>query len=525
MSTNPTIGGSPTTGRSLSGAAALSDNALLIYLAALDFLAHLAVGSNYGYFRDELYYMAAGRHLAFGYVDFPPFIAALAAAVHLILGDSLLALHVWPALAVSLAVLLTGLIARELGGGRFAQCLAALASLVAVTFLAIGSIFSMDSFDELWWTLGSYVLILLVKRQQPRYWLLFGLIAGIGLTTKITMAFFGVAVVIGFLLTSRRVYLRSRWLWLGGAIAVAFALPYVLWNLANGWPTVQFWSSYGGKLIGVSPLAFLAQEILTMNPATLPLWLVGLYFFFGTKEGREFRFFGWAFVVLYVLFTLSGAKFYFLAPAFPPLFAGGAVTLDRAVRRRGGGWIRPAYTALLVVVGLAVAPAAMPLLAPPTFGQVYGFLGGDAGVQVENHATAVLPQWLADRFGWDTMVATVAGVYDVLPASEQSSACIFTDNYGEASAIDFLGPRYHLPLAISGHNNYFLWGPRGCTGAVVISVGVSRGDLDALFGSVAPAATITCQYCMPYEDNLTVYVARQPKRPVQAVWPGVKHFN
>ena len=503
----------------------LGANALLVFLALIKFAIHMLVGANYGYFRDELYYMAAGRHLAFGYVDFPPFIAILARLVHLTLGDSLIALHLFPALAGAMVVWLTGLTARELGGGRFAQVLAALASLVVVTYLGIDSIFSMDPFDELWWTLAAYVLIILLKRQQPRLWLLFGLVCGIGLTTKVTMLFFGFAVVVGLLLTNHRARLATRWAWLGGAIALAFLVPYAIWNLANGWPTVEFWSHYGGKLVGISPLSFLAQQILTMNPVTLPLWLTGLYFFFFTRTGAEFRYLGWTWVVLYVLFTISGAKFYFLAPAFAMLLAGGAVTLDRAVKRRGWSWLRPAYVTLLVCGGLAVAPAALPLLPPATFGQVYGFLGGDAGVQSERHETAVLPQWLADRFGWDTMTAQVAQVYDSLPANDRAAACVFTANYGEAAAIDFFGPRYGLPAAVSGHNNYFLWGPRGCTGQVVISVGVSRSDLEVSFGEVTAAGETACQNCMPYENGAPLFVSRQPKQRIGGLWPSVKHFD
>ncbi|MGH2458053.1 MAG: glycosyltransferase family 39 protein, partial [Chloroflexota bacterium] len=443
----------------------------------------------------------------------------------LTLGDSLVALHLLPAIAGALVVWLTGMTARELGGGRFAQGLAALASLVVVTYLGIDSIFSMDPFDELWWTLAAYLLIVLLKRDRPRLWLLFGLVCGVGLTTKVTMLFFGFAVVVGLLLTTKRALLGTRWAWLGGAIAVVFFAPYVLWNLTNGLPTVEFWSHYGGKLVGISPLTFFLQQVITMNPVTLPLWLTGLYFFFLTKAGAEFRNLGWTWVVLYVLFTISGAKFYFLAPAYPMLLAAGAVTIESATRRQTWSWVRPAYLALLIGGGLAVAPLALPLLPPATFGQVYGFLGGDAGVQDERHQTTVLPQWLADRFGWDTMVAQVARVYDGLPASDRAVACVFTDNYGEAGAVDFFGPRYGLPAAISGHNNYFLWGPRGCTGQVVISVGVARSDLTAAFGEVTAVGETSCQNCMPYEDHAPLFISRQPKEPINALWPTVKHFD
>jgi Dolichyl-phosphate-mannose-protein mannosyltransferase len=503
----------------------LSGTALLIYLTLIKFLVHLVTGGNYGFFRDELYYIDAGQHLAFGYVEFPPFIALLAALIHTIPGNSLVVFHLVPAIAGALLVLLTGLMAKELGGARFAQCLAALASLAAITFLAINSLFSMDSFDELWWVLMAYILIQLIKRVQPRLWLLFGLVAGIGLMTKVTMLMFGFALVVGLLLTPQRKYLLNKWVWVGGAIAFAFLLPYILWNVTNGWPTLEFWSTYtSGHANPTSALGFLYQQVLTMNPLTLPLWLAGLYYFF-TQVGKPYRVFGWAFVILYVLFTISRAKLYFLAPAYPMLFAAGSLMVERFVSKPRWGWLKPTYISLLVLVTLLLAAVAMPIIPPSIYGRVTAIVGGNAGVKVENRATGVLPQQLADRFGWDTMTATVAHVYHSLPKNEQARACIFTENYGEAGAIDFYGPQYHLPQAISGHNTYYLWGPGTCTGAVVISIGNPLSMLQPAFARVTQAATITCAYCMPAGNNLPVYVCLHLNTPIQAIWPGVKHFG
>src|SRR5919202_1566962 len=231
---------------------------VLLGLALADFVAHMLVSSNYGYFRDKLYYIEAGLHLAFGYGDFPPLIALLAKLLGVLAGDALWAIHIVPALATAPIVLITGLMARELEGGRFAQALAGLASLVAVTFVATGSLFSMDALDELWWALASYVAILILKRDDGRLWLLFGVIAGIGLTTKVTMLFFGFAVAVGLLITPARRYFRTGSIWLGGAIAFAFLAPYVLWNLANGWPTLEFFANYEGS---GGPLEFILGQV------------------------------------------------------------------------------------------------------------------------------------------------------------------------------------------------------------------------------------------------------------------------
>lgn len=503
-----------------------SATALLIYLALIKFLVHLATGSNYGFFRDEFYYIDAGKHLAAGYVEFPAFIAWLAALIHLIPGDLLLTYHLFPAVAGALLVLLTGLIARELGGGRFEQCLAALASLTALTFLGIDSLFSMDSFDELWWVLLTYILIRLLKREQPRLWLLFGLVAGLGLMTKMTMLMFGFALVAGLLLTPQRVFLLNKWVLAGGAIAFVFLFPYLFWNATHGWPTLEFWHTYtNGHANPASTLGFLYQQILTMNPLALPLWLAGLYVFFFTAAGKPYQVFGWAFVILYVLFTVTRAKLYFLSPAYPVLFAGGSLVVGRLVRKPRWGWLKLVYPSLLLLVALLLAPVVMPIIPPPFYGRVTAIIGGNAGVKVEKNTTGALPQQLADRLGWDTMTATIARVYDTLPRDEQVQACIFTVNYGEAGAINFYGPRYHLPQAISGHNTYYLWGPGTCTGSVVLSIGYARSLLQTVFDNVSQAAIITCAYCMPEENHLPVYVCLHLKTSIQAIWRTVKHFN
>ena len=496
--------------------------ALLLGLALTDFVAHMLVSANYGYFRDELYYIEAGRHLTFGYVDFPPLIALVARLLGVLAGDALWAIHVVPALATALIVLLTGLMARELGGRGFAQALAALASLVAVTFLAIGSIFSMDALDELWWIVASYVAILILKRDRPRLWFLFGAIVGVGLMTKVTMLFFGFAIAVGLLLTPARRHFRAKWIWLGAAIAFVFLVPYVLWNAGNGWPTLEFFANYEAS---DGPSEFLFGQILGMNPITLPLSFAGLWFYFGTNSGKPYRALGWAFLVLLSIFTLLGAKAYFLSPAYPMLYAGGAVMVER-LRVRAAGLFKPLYVGLLLVSGLLLTPLAMPILPPATFASTYGFMSDTGNASAGQEGEGVYPQYLGDRFGWDTMTQTVAGVYDDLSAAERSRACIFTANYGEASALNFLGDRYGLPPAISGHNSYYLWGPGGCRGAVLITVGLSRGKVEQFYTDVEKAATNTCRYCVLEEENgAPVYVATKPKAPIAEWWPQTKHYE
>ena len=503
--------------------------AILVYLALAKLLLHLLTAGNYGYFRDEFYYVVASERLDLGYVDFPPFVVLVTAATRAVLGDSLVALHFLPALAGAIMVVLTGLMARELDGGRYAQGIAALATLVAPNVLAFGAWLSMDAFDQLFWVSATFVLILILKRQGSRLWLLFGLVAGLGLFTKVTMLYFGFAVFVALLATPARRHLGTRWSWLGGAVALAFLLPYLYWQMANGWPTLEFWRNYYWNMYPDSFAGFFIEQTLTMQPISLLLWLAGLWFFLFGKYGKPFRALGWVYVILFAIFAIQNAKFYFLAPAYPMLFAAGGVTLERFFEGRRWGWPKPVYALVLAVTGAIIAVfSAVPTLPVETVAKINDtFAGVNLGIEGSGRSAEVdkLPLNFADRLGWEDMVSTVAGVRDRLPPEEQLEACVLARNYGEAAAVDFYGPGYGLPKAISGHNNYYLWGPRGCTGEVVLSVGVPLEQLEIVFGDVEEADEVRCEYCMPDENNFPVYVSRDPKIPFEEAWPEFKHYN
>jgi hypothetical protein len=317
----------------------------------------------------------------------------------------------------------------------------------------------------------------------------------------------------------------SRWPWLGGAIALAFLLPYVYWEIRHGWPTLEFWGNYGGKLVPNSPTKFLLEQILTMHPATLPIWVAGLYYYLFSKEGRPYRVFGWVFVIICTIFFIQNAKFYFLAPAYPMLFAAGGVVIERFIRMRQWNWLKPAYVSFLLITGAIVASlAVVPVLSIETVARITGPVG-NFGIESEAREKAQVPQTFAFRYGWEEMVKTVAGVYESLSQEEQAESCILAGDFGEAGAIDFFGPQYGLPKAISGHNNYYIWGPRDCSGEVVISVGVPLERLEAVFDDIEHADTVVCEYCMPVEDSMPVYVARNPKLPFEEAWRQFRHYN
>jgi len=502
----------------------LNDLAILLYLSLLTVLIHFLANGGYGYFRDELYYMACGRHLAWGYVDQPPFVALMAVVTRHLLGSSLFALRFFPALCGGLLVLLTGLMAREMGGGRYAQVLTAVAVMVAPVYLAIDNYFSMNCFDQVFWALAGYVVIRILKQDNPKLWLLFGLVAGAGLMNKYSMGFLGLGVVVGLVLTPARRQLLSKWLWLGGVIAFLIFLPHILWEIHYGFPSLEFiHNATTFKNLPQTPLQFMTASALGIGFLSLPIWLAGLGFFFLGDDGKHFRLFGWVFVSILALFLVTKAKPYYLAPAYLFPLAGGAVAIADFVRRHNWNWLRPASIVLLLAGGVMTAPFVLPVLPVESFIKYQARMGVKAPRE-ERGKAAKLPQQYADMFGWQNMAATVAEVYNSLSPDEKQKCVIGASNYGEAGAIDFFGKNYGLPNAISSHNSYWIWGPGDKPGEVLIVVGGTAKDYHAMYEDVEQAATITCEYAMPFETDLPVFLCRRPKMTLQQVWPHLKNF-
>ena len=254
-----------------------SESALIAFFSAVALLIHLLTNGRYGYFRDELYYIACGRHLDFGNVDQPPLSILLLRLSQLLLGDSLFAIRLLPALAGAAIVALTGMIAREMGGRAWAIALACAGSLCALFNLAVGNFFSMNAFEPLFWMGCVYLVVRIVNGGSPTLWLWFGVLLGIGIENKHSTVFFGVGILVALLLTPERRHFAQKWIWLGGIIALAIALPNILWQAQHHWPTYELLSNiaHSNKNVALSPAQFIAQQAVFMNPGTLPLWLAG----------------------------------------------------------------------------------------------------------------------------------------------------------------------------------------------------------------------------------------------------------
>jgi hypothetical protein len=494
----------------------------LLALAAARIALQCAGIARYGFFRDELYYMACGRHLAWGYVDQPPLIAFLAWFSHHAFGNSIIAIRVLPTLAGAGIVFLTGVLTWELGGGKFAQMLSAGAILLAPSYLAFDSFFSMNAFEPLFWMLCAWIAIRIVKGGSPKLWLLFGVVSGVGIENKHTMLVFGFALIAGLLLTGHQSILRSKWLWLGGLIAFALFFPNLLWEARHGWPQIEVVRN--AQLLKneqIGPLVFLGQQILFLNPLAVFIWLAGVFWCFMAPEEKRFRFLGWTYVIVLAIFIVGDGKSYYPLPVYPVLFAAGAVAWERVPsvsRQRQRKLLAPMF----IVSGLIMLPWAVPILPVDAFLHYESFFPRFFRAQTERDATARLPQLYADMFGWRNLAVSAARVYHSLPADEQPGCAIFAGNYGEAGAIDYYGPGLGLPKAISGHNSYFDWGPRSYSGSCVILVGERADIYKQYFGEAELAARVPNPHGMPIERDVPIYICRRPVAPLAQLWP---HFR
>jgi hypothetical protein len=496
-------------------------------VASAKLLLHLALSTNYGYFRDELYFLDCGRHLDWGYVDHAPLIG-LVARIALLMGGSLSALRIFSAGAGALLVVLAGLMAWRLGGGRFAQALASLAILTAPVYLGLDSILSMNAFEPLFWMGAAYAFIRLVQTDRPRLWIVIGLLLGLGLMNKHSTALFGLALLAGVLLTPLRRQLRTPWPWLGGLVALLVFAPNLVWQVRHDFATLEDLRNVArmGKNVVLGPAEFVVQQAVIMHPVLLPLWLAGLVRLFRTERGR-YRALGWTFVVFFVVMFALKAKNYYLAPIYPLPLAAGAVALEQGLEAwavtRGRIWPRAAVVLLVLAAGMATTPLMLPLLPPPEY-MAYAQTLRFSAPKTEVHHEGPLPQIFGDQFGWPELVAEVARIYHELPPDERAKAAIFAGNYGEAGAIDLFGPRYGLPAAISGHQTYFLWGPRGATGEIVIVLQVPREALEPIFASVEEAGRHSHPWGM-VEENGPIHLCRGLKMPLEELWPRLKHWN
>jgi len=503
-----------------------SGPAIVAYVASVKLIAHLATASVYGFFIDELYFLACGQHLAWGYVDMPPLTAFQAWLTRALFGDSAYSIRLFPSLAAAGLVLLTGTLVRALGGKRFAQFLAALAVLVAPAYLAFDSYLSMNSIEPLVWMGCALLVIKMIQTGNTRLWLWFGVLAGIGLLNKDTMLMFGFALVAGLLLTMERRILWNCWIFIGGGIALLMFLPNFMWMVRHHFPLLELLANIrrNGRDVPFGPLQFMGMQILLIHPASLPIWCAGLWSCFAGRA-RRYRCLAWTYVIALAVLLATRGKVYYLAPAYPMLLAAGAIALESWSARPRMRTLWAAYCGVLGISGAMLAPTIFPILPPQTY-LSYTHALGIAQPRMENRATNAMPQFFADRLGWPEMVAAVAKVYDSLPPAERARTAIIGNDFGQCGAVDFYGPKYGLPKSIGTHLTYWYWGPRDYTGEIMIVLGDTIQGASQWFDSVEEVAEVGHVYAMK-QEHFKILLCRHPKNgtTLKDIWPRVKNFN
>jgi Dolichyl-phosphate-mannose-protein mannosyltransferase len=466
----------------------------------------LAFAGRYGHSRDELYFLACADHMAWGFVDQPPLTPALAWLQRELWGESVVGLRVLPMLAGAACVVLAGALARRLGAGAAGQALAAACVAAAGVFLVAGHLLTTTVFDLLAWTVVLYVAVRVLGGSDERLWLLAGAVAGVGLLNKWSVAFLGLALLVGLALADRR-RLRSPWPWLGAALALALWVPNLAWQVDHDWPTLDFARELREENSGLgAAAAFLAGQVLVPGPLAAPVWLAGLWWLLRSAEGRPYRALGWAYLSLVALFVVAGGKDYYTAGLLPVLFAAGAVALER--RAAAGRRFGPrAATALAAAGGLVALPVALPVLPARTL--------GDVPLQEINYD-------LAESIAWPRLVGQVARAYHSLPPGQRTRTAILTGNYGEAGAIERFGSRHGLPTPFSGHNGYWLWGPPPGTADTVLAVGFPDSYLGARFPTCRRVGRLDNGLGVDNEEQgRSIHVCRGAPRP----WPRFKHYE
>ena len=516
--------------------------AVIWAIAVANLLFHIYFNNRYGYFRDEFDYMSCGDHLAWGYVDQPPLIPFLIHICRAVLGDSLRSIRFIPALASSLLIVQTAAIARELGGRRYALLLSAVCALIAPQYLSNGSLLGTNCLEPNLWMGCAYFAILAINRNDPRCWFWFGVVAGLGLEEKYSIAVFGLGMVVGLLLTEQRRVFLNKWIWLGGLAAFLIFLPNVLWNIKYNWPFVQLMRAIRaeGRDVVLGPFPYFFQQTLLVNPLAAPIWLGGLFALLLSARLKPYRALGWCYLVCYtVFFTLHG-KNYYLAPIYPMLLAAGAVVIESAIDGRGNAgpeidgrknprhrrqWLKPAIALVLLASGAHLTPVVVPVLSPDGFLAYTKYLPFKLPVMEHSHARAALPQWYSDQFGWKEIADEAAVAWNRIPADDRHDCGIFAQDYGQAGAIDFFGRRDGLPPALSGHQTWFLWGPRGYSGNCMVVLDDRREVLERLWEHVEYVGTSADN---PYalEKQIDVFFCKGAKFGTLAqLWPRLKRWR
>ncbi len=495
---------------------------IILGFAIVKILFHLLL-PEYGYHRDEMYYVAIADGFSFSNWDMPPGSVLYLKLFLVLFGHTLKVVHLAAAVCGAIVMVFGCLIAKELGGKRYAMTLTGTVLLFS-GLIIFGSLYSYDDLSFVLWAAVFYLLVKMLKGADQRLWLVAGVLMGIGMLTKLTILFLGFSIFVTLWLVPQRAWYKTRWIWLGGVIALLCGIPYMYWQATHDWYFLSYAANYAGRTTHTSPVMdFLWNQLLPNNPVLFPVWLTGLLVLLFKREWKAYRFFGYCYIVLCVTLFILAGQFYFVIPMYAVLLAAGSVQLERWIegiaksgRRVAAKIALPVFVVLLSVPTL---PFAVPMLTADQLIRYLRPVGVTAGVKTEDRRVADLPQHMADRFGWDDMARDVAAVYHEVGGGSSDTVGVTTGNWGEASAIHVYRKEFDLPEPTTGDGWFYFDAMQHAKfKRSYVAIGVSRLQLQSLFAHVERKAVFTNPHCMPDENNNSIFFCSGPTVDLRKYW-------
>ncbi|MGB5289684.1 MAG: glycosyltransferase family 39 protein [Ignavibacteriaceae bacterium] len=502
---------------------------LIIILSAMNLLICLITQAffAYGIFRDELYYIACANRLQPGYVDHPPLSIYILAVWKFLFSDSLLSIRIIPSIVSSITIFMIGLFTERLGGGKAAIIIAALAYMFSPIFLGMNTIFSMNTFDFFFWITSSYLFLKIIQTEDKalrnKNWIWLGVIIGLGLLNKTSMFWLGTGIFLGTIFSPLRTDLKTKYPYLAAGIALLIFFPNIIWNITHDFAHLEFMRNAASmKYGGLTPVSFILDQMLILNPLSFFIWLPGFYFFFFTERGKKYKAVVFIYITTFLILLINGhSKGEYVAAAYQILFAGGAVMIEFWSKKRN--WLKYAIAIPVVSFGILLAPFARPLLQPEAFIKYQSAIGLEPPSN-EGHELVGLPQFYSDMFGWEDLARKVSEVYQSLPEEERSKTLVYCSNYGKAGAIEFYSKKYPLPKVICPHNSYWYWWPDDVKYTTIIIIGGSIEDHLSSLKEVYEVGFYSTKYSMPYENNLSIFIGRELVRSLEEIKQSNKIF-
>jgi len=498
---------------------------LIIYLITQAFFA-------YGIFRDELYYLACANRIQLGYVDHPPLSIYILSIWKSLFGDAMFVIRIVPAIVTSATLFMIGLFTMRLGGCKAAIIISTVAYMLTPIFLGMNTIYSMNTFDFFFWITSAYIFLRIIQSESipsgdgnPKLWIVLGIVLGLGLLNKTSVLWLGAGIFAGTIFTPLRNDLKTKYPYIAALIALLIFSPFIIWNLTHDLAHLEFMSNVASrKYSGLTPISFILDQILILNPLTILIWLPGIIFFFFKKDLKQYRAIGFIWLTTFAILIINiHSKGEYIAPAYQILFAGGAVMLEKWSYAKNHTWLKYAAAIPVIIFAILLVPMARPIIPVESFKDYSALFVLDPPSN-EGHQLEELPQFYADMFGWEELAQNVSEVYLTLPEEERKHTVVYCSNYGKAGAIEYYSYKYPLPKVVCPHNSYWYFWEEAETPTTLIIIGGEIEDHLTSLNEVEAAGVHKTKYAIPYENNLTIFIGKGLIRSLEGIRQSDKIF-